>query len=395
MPYRRYHRKSRTGCVECKKRHLKCDEGLPTCKYCDNRRLECHYARRPRGTNSAIPEHPTDKISPRPPALPLSPPPSSNHILAATNGLQVDSRLLEATLLHHYYNNTSSTLIEDENARLQWQVNLPKVASTQPFALDSLLAFTALHLAYLEPSRRHFWTLVAFKYSDKACSMLSQVTERLSAATADAAMVCSIYIVLFVIAQHRFSRLSTSYLDEALRIAKLIRGCVLLSNKSTLFGQSSEKGTDHVKAPQDLNDRTRQVVFKIHRLASQILSQLHHLAPHIPAHHHRAYIESTQYVLENFDASKCLGGRPDIGAILLWPLFFPETFATLLQERDLIARIIFLLYPLSLHFSKDAWFIGDLSETLSGELISPEERIPPEWDEILGKIRREFQGGDS
>ncbi|GKZ27030.1 hypothetical protein AbraCBS73388_003547 [Aspergillus brasiliensis] len=367
-----------------------CDEGLPNCKFCDDRRLECHYACRPRGTD------PTDKISPRPPALPLSPSlPSSNHISVATNGLQIDSRLLEATLLHHYYTNTYATLVEDENSRLEWQVNLPKVASTQPFALDSLLAFTALHLAYLEPNRRHFWTLVAFNYSDKACSMLSQVTGRLSAATADAAMVCSIYIVLFVIAQHRFSRLSTSYLDEVLRIAKLIRGCILLFGKSTLFGQSSEKGADHETAQQDLNNRNRQVASKIHSLASQILSQLHHLAPHIPAHHHRAYIESTQYILENFDASKCPRGRPDMGAILLWPLFFPETFATLLQERDLVARIIFLLYPLSLHSSKDAWFIGDLGETLSGELISPEERIPPEWDETLGKIRQEFRGGHS
>ena len=76
-----------------------------------------------------------------------------------------------------------------------------------------------------------------------------------------------------------------------------------------------------------------------------------------------------------------------MGAILLWPLFFPETFVTLLQERDLIARVIFLLYPLTLHFLKDTWFVGDLGERLGSELISPEEHIPPEWGEILGTMR--------
>ncbi|KAI3023711.1 hypothetical protein CBS147347_6678 [Aspergillus niger] len=387
------------GC-QCKKRHIKCDEGLPACKFCDDRRIECHYACRPPGPSSAIPEHSNDKISPVPSALPLSPLSASNRVSAATNGPQIDTRLLEATLLHHYYTNTHSTLVEDENSRLDWQVNLTKVASTQSFALDSLLAFTALHLAYLEPNRRQAWTLVAFNYSDKACSMLSQVIGRLSAATADAAIVCSIYIVLFAIAQYRLCRPSTSYLDEVLRIAKLIRGCVLLSPKSNLFSRFSEKGTDHERAPlhnssQDVVNQKQRRASKIYSLASQVLSQIQHPATNIPSHHHAAYTVSIQYILEKFDASKCPHGRPDMGAILLWPLFFPETFVTLLQERDLIARVIFLLYPLTLHFLKDTWFVGDLGERLGSELISPEEHIPPEWGEILGTMRREFGEGSS
>ncbi|RDH38300.1 RTA1-domain-containing protein [Aspergillus welwitschiae] len=227
-----------------------------------------HIQKGPPGPSSAIPEHSNDKISPVPSALPLSPLSASNRVSAATNGPQIDTRLLEATLLHHYYTNTHSTLVEDENSRLDWQVNLTKVASTQSFALDSLLAFTALHLAYLEPNRRQAWTLVAFNYSDKACSMLSQVIGRLSAATADAAIVCSIYIVLFAIAQYRLCRPSTSYLDEVLRIAKLIRGCVLLSPKSNLFSRFSEKGTDHERAP--LHNSSQDVVNQKQRRASKI-----------------------------------------------------------------------------------------------------------------------------
>ncbi|GJP97300.1 RTA1-domain-containing protein [Aspergillus niger] len=227
-----------------------------------------HIKKGPPGPSSAIPEHSNDKISPVPSALPLSPLSASNRVSAATNGPQIDTRLLEATLLHHYYTNTHSTLVEDENSRLDWQVNLTKVASTQSFALDSLLAFTALHLAYLEPNRRQAWTLVAFNYSDKACSMLSQVIGRLSAATADAAIVCSIYIVLFAIAQYRLCRPSTSYLDEVLRIAKLIRGCVLLSPKSNLFSRFSEKGTDHERAP--LHNSSQDVVNQKQRRASKI-----------------------------------------------------------------------------------------------------------------------------
>ncbi|OJJ95919.1 hypothetical protein ASPACDRAFT_35447 [Aspergillus aculeatus ATCC 16872] len=236
-----------------------------TTPFCNERRLACHYACKPLGPRRRANDHHPEE--PGPSASPSAP------LLTATNCTQIDSRLLEATLLHHYYTNTHSSLVEDEHSQMQWQVALPKVATTQPFALDSLLAFTALHLAYLEPNRRHFWTVVAFDYSDKACSALSRVISRLSAATADAAMVCSIYIVLFAIAQYRVSGPSASYLDEVLRIAKLIRGCVLLSPKSKLFDHSSEEkahdGNSEIAlqkdGPQDENNKNQQVASKIHQ----------------------------------------------------------------------------------------------------------------------------------
>ncbi|KAJ5358842.1 uncharacterized protein N7496_011255 [Penicillium cataractarum] len=43
MPSRRSHTKSRKGCLECKRRHVKCDEGTPKCTLCRKRRLECSY----------------------------------------------------------------------------------------------------------------------------------------------------------------------------------------------------------------------------------------------------------------------------------------------------------------------------------------------------------------
>ncbi|PSN58789.1 hypothetical protein BS50DRAFT_509796 [Corynespora cassiicola Philippines] len=40
---RRQHTKSRGGCVECKRRHTKCDERRPVCLQCDKRSLRCEY----------------------------------------------------------------------------------------------------------------------------------------------------------------------------------------------------------------------------------------------------------------------------------------------------------------------------------------------------------------
>ncbi|KAM7192989.1 hypothetical protein V8F33_008037 [Rhypophila sp. PSN 637] len=45
MAFRRSHKKSRAGCLECKRRHIKCDEGRPVCRLCTmaERETYCSY----------------------------------------------------------------------------------------------------------------------------------------------------------------------------------------------------------------------------------------------------------------------------------------------------------------------------------------------------------------
>ena len=49
-PYhaKRPHRKSRTGCRNCKARKVKCDEGRPACRACSARNEQCIYAITPK-----------------------------------------------------------------------------------------------------------------------------------------------------------------------------------------------------------------------------------------------------------------------------------------------------------------------------------------------------------
>ncbi|KAI2632476.1 hypothetical protein GGS26DRAFT_77875 [Hypomontagnella submonticulosa] len=41
---RRFHKKSRKGCLECKRRHIKCDERRPNCGNCDVAARDCYHA---------------------------------------------------------------------------------------------------------------------------------------------------------------------------------------------------------------------------------------------------------------------------------------------------------------------------------------------------------------
>ncbi|KAI1131993.1 hypothetical protein F5Y10DRAFT_232457 [Nemania abortiva] len=57
---RLYHKKSRTGCLRCKQRRVKCDELRPTCSSCSRHLVECVYLTQPRAlanAKAASPSH--------------------------------------------------------------------------------------------------------------------------------------------------------------------------------------------------------------------------------------------------------------------------------------------------------------------------------------------------
>ncbi|KAJ5413702.1 hypothetical protein N7509_000329 [Penicillium cosmopolitanum] len=225
MPCRRSHKKSRNGCNECKKRRVKCDEQVPKCTFCNSRQFKCVYTRlSPRGQiqegHLQDPSH------------------QNQHELSSARekgALQLDTRLVEANLLHHYYTDTSMTQSDKNDSSYQfWHFTVPKIATRESFALDSILAFTALHMAYSESNQRSFWITTGLSYNDRACSKLSKMVGRMSAATLESALVCSIFITLFVIARHQFSAPS-SYLCEAMSIKGLIQGCAIFYDKAKLL----------------------------------------------------------------------------------------------------------------------------------------------------------------
>ncbi|KAJ5938559.1 hypothetical protein N7466_001693, partial [Penicillium verhagenii] len=332
-----------------------CDEQLPACKSCTFHRLDCQY----RSLESLV--HKND---------------SSIQIPRQNEVLQLDIRLLEANLLHHYY--TDPDIIQTEDTHF-WRSVIPKNAMREPFALESLLAFTALHKAYLETNQRRFWVMTALSYNDKACSKLSEIVGRISASTAQAALACSIFITLFVVAQHQFST-PFSYLGEVFRIKSLIQGCTLLCSQTLSSDSdiilSASQGEDSGNDKQI--SRERRANSKLHQQPDTYLS----------SPNHQVYIVTVKTLLDMFGGKNANGHLPSIYS---WPHSFQGAFIDLLQARDFVARLIFLLYPWRLHIFKDYWYIGEFGEKLADELFPADEPIPADWMEIFQYLKEQFK----
>ncbi|KAJ5947479.1 hypothetical protein N7466_000494 [Penicillium verhagenii] len=260
MVTRRSHKKSRNGCTKCKERHIKCDEGVPKCENCVSRRLQCLYVPvRPGGGEPSAGYAGTS--------------PEANHSPAPAdsdgNGMLLNKRLVETKLLHHYYTNTCLTIGTDEHSLAVWQVSLPELATSNEHVLESLLAFTALHLAYLEPNRRLGWTNLALEYSSKAYSGLANIISRLSPSTAPSAFACSVFILLSSMAQHGALGITTgpTYLSEALRLKKLIHGCEAFYRAVQFFGVQERVVSYNPEQNKNLQHENQVLRATIHRYA--------------------------------------------------------------------------------------------------------------------------------
>ncbi|PVH84125.1 hypothetical protein DL98DRAFT_651826 [Cadophora sp. DSE1049] len=146
------HRKTRTGCTQCKRRRVKCDEGKPSCQNCHRNDLTCSLKFLTPITstsrNKANPSHQPPKkirralISMYPISSTLIPELSPSHFSSQTN-----------ELLHHYTTTLYKTL-SGERGRSVWRVEMPMLGISHPFVLSGLLSLSALHLSSLIPSRR-------------------------------------------------------------------------------------------------------------------------------------------------------------------------------------------------------------------------------------------------
>ncbi|KAJ5672647.1 C6 zinc finger domain protein [Penicillium longicatenatum] len=248
---RRSHRKSRNGCIKCKERHIKCDEGLPKCSSCAARGLHCQYVTiRAEGGQR---NEPSAGLS----SETTSPAPSDSD----GNGIFLNKRLVETKLLHHYYTSTCFSMGKNKHSLATWQVSLPQLATSNEHVLDSILAFTALHLAYLEA-----WVRLALEYSKEAYSGFAKIISRLSPSTAPSAFVCSVLIALSAMAQHGALGITTgpTYLPETLRLKNLSR-VVLYSTMLSIILELKAKSSIAPPRIKRTNSQYRDAVLTIKR----------------------------------------------------------------------------------------------------------------------------------
>ncbi|KAF4301367.1 putative C6 transcription factor protein [Botryosphaeria dothidea] len=201
-PSRRSHTKSRKGCKTCKKRHIRCDETFPQCRNCTKHQVRCDYNDNPA---SAAPDSPK---GPQQPNLLWTPEIEATiNIWQSTgefpfpelnvypqpqwrNYSKTDLRLI------HHLSSISNEMFRGRTSKLTvWAENMPKflsIASSYPFVMHSILAFSASHLAWISQSTET--RNLAIAHGGIALKGLHEAIGNFSRANSDAILASSLLL---------------------------------------------------------------------------------------------------------------------------------------------------------------------------------------------------------
>ncbi|KAG5292009.1 C6 transcription factor [Histoplasma ohiense] len=195
MQKRVSHNKSRRGCLNCKRRHVKCDEQGPSCANCVVRKTDCVYQspeNKPRVTRkkSTLPaltrsskgdstSNSWKKFVDEASGLqsgffsrtssesPLTLRPSASPV--AFSSTSESNRLLEMELLHRWTTRTWMGLYSIPADEPYMQILLPRAALKDDYIMNSLLAAAAVDLALSSnESESATYLCAALEYSNKA-----------------------------------------------------------------------------------------------------------------------------------------------------------------------------------------------------------------------------------
>ncbi|KAH1466015.1 hypothetical protein KXX58_005561 [Aspergillus fumigatus] len=271
----------------------------------------------------------------------------------------MSTRMLEMRLMHHYLTKTYHTLHQGKIDATHFQTVVPEMATSHPFLLDSLLALTALHLAFLNPADKRPWMEAALKYQNQACSVFSRVLVDISPENCGPAFICAVFILLCATAYpcvagdtHPFDPLA-----QVLETRRLLVGCAFLYHHLHRHpGQLKEwlRFPNDVKREENVTSQGTWNT-KLVPLRSALLDSLRQVAAVMndASEPHRAAYQETWDFLHDTISLWPLGGPR--GGIISWPVHIGEDYIALLKQGDWIARILFLHYGVGMHLLSDKW----------------------------------------
>ncbi|KAL2131334.1 hypothetical protein VTI74DRAFT_5258 [Chaetomium olivicolor] len=199
-PPRRSHTKSRKGCDTCKRRHIRCDENFPQCRNCTKHKIRCPYNDVPVPEDRAgSPDKPDLMWTPEIEATidqwrrtGMFPFPSLGIYPAPAPQLLTVEDL---RLIHHVASISHQMQEIDANDFTLWTRQIPtiiRIGATHSYVLHALLAFSAMHLAYLTgcPAVGN----MAYEHRGVALKGLQEAISTFSRETSDAILAASLVL---------------------------------------------------------------------------------------------------------------------------------------------------------------------------------------------------------
>ncbi len=390
MP-RRSHKKSRAGCSECKRRHLKCDETKPKCINCVTAHLRCPYEDEPRLVSDYVPspsQEPVRETTTSTASTPSRSPTSTTTILshAQTPG-DTALNLLHLELLYHWSNDLCRMFWFSTDGPYQtYSDTCVKQGLRHPFLMRQILATSALHISITRPDRRAIYRQHATQLQAEALADFNPTLHALDENNVVAAFLVSSLIGMHVFCETFLFREGTnpsftSTLDSLIGCINLLQGVrsvidswwefLCTTELGPIVSLDLERQQGPTKTPVDLGDLNRMIdsadVGAVSREAYK-----------------RAVVE-----LETIFAAQTnlqeLEANVQANMLFSWLVIVPREYVDLLSARRPEALVILAYYAINLHYRRKFWAINGAGEYLIQGISA---HLGKHWDQWLAWPRQ-------
>ncbi|KAI4954170.1 hypothetical protein J4E91_001880 [Alternaria rosae] len=240
---KRPHRKSRGGCLTCKKKKVKCDETQPICGYCNLRKLDCEYIQDTPSTSrtSSAGSLSRDEAQPSTSNSPVDFNDLSIQLVPYLNPHCHTSigtlTALDNYLLQYYRTDAYRTVVSCDDAIIQnlHKETIPQLSVSNPFLLYALLGMTATYSNNITPNKTV--EKQALLYRQKTFSTYKEALKNITAENYEAVLVTGGLLLALVPAPTTDT--DEDYLEWVLGLLKLSEGLRILA--SLRWAQGIEK----------------------------------------------------------------------------------------------------------------------------------------------------------
>ncbi|PLB45287.1 putative Zn(II)2Cys6 transcription factor [Aspergillus steynii IBT 23096] len=367
---------SRSGCLECRDRRMKCTRELPKCSGCIRHNILCQY----------LSSTPWQSPSPSPRSSPSIPDSlffaeTTDDPMAsfAHHSLPEDLHTRELELMMQWCTATYRTIARNDAVEWIWHAVVPREAMRYPALMHGILALSALHLSFANGSS----TKDAYLRLAQAHQSLAAVGVTTKAAGSPNLADCNATFAL--------SNLMIVYCFGCARIMGPVKDTPVLDELCRVF-QCAQESADVLAV---LVDRVSQGELRLllecdnsqpkmpdtSRLAIMALSRLNASLAARDSHHEKAMYDA---IIDHLGHSldKLARGGEVMVILFHWIFNLPSRFCDLLKENHPFALVILAHYAVVIHSLRGNWWMGDLGTRVIeqiGRSLGAEWRSSIDW----------------
>ena len=291
---------------------------------------------------------------------------NSNTSLASCNGPDLNIRLLE-----HYTTVTYKTLVQREEGEEFWRTSILRLAQEHTFVMHAILAISALHLAWLDPTQRREKSVMATLHQQEALPLYQAAMDHPDERNCHALFAfASILSVLEFAAQRDPDNLlfleSTNDRDGLPTWLHLVRGgCSLLGFLWPRIAAGPAKaligpGDIQVDISQCPDDTSLAALLPLFSLDRGILvdTDATELDVYAVALNDLRWVFALSHVNAASFTYRYL--------IQLWPAMVPQAFIGLLNDLRPGALVLLAYYCVLVKRAQACWFLQGRADQLMG-----------------------------